>query len=71
MDERLVLFTTPETTGQRRFFPIVRLSSLTRNESGWFSSEPVAMLIEENGEWYFSALEEGLSEDILLRAVPV
>jgi len=71
VDERLVLFTTPETTGQRRFFPVVRLSGLTRNESGWFSSEPVAMLIEENGKWYFSALEEGLSEDILLRAVPV
>ena len=71
MDERLVLVTTPGASGDRRIYPVVRLSGLTVQESGWFSSEPVALIIEENGEWYFSALEEGFSEDFLLRAEPI
>ena len=71
MDERLVLFTTPGASGERRIYPVVRLSGLTIQDSRWFSSEPVALLIEENGEWYFSALVEGFSEEILLRAEPI
>lgn len=40
-------------------------------ESWWLSSEPVALIIEENGEWNFSPLEDGISDDVLLNAQPV
>ena len=71
MDDHLVIFTTPGETGERKIYPVVRLSGLNIQNSGWFSSEPVALLIEENGKWYFSVLEEGFSEDNLLRAEPI
>ncbi len=71
MYDHLVIFTTPAISGERSVYPIVRISCVATQNSRWFSSVPVALLIEESGQWYFSKLDEGISEDILLQANPV
>ncbi|HWQ64539.1 MAG TPA: hypothetical protein VN429_08995 [Methanospirillum sp.] len=69
--EHLLFFTTPAKSGERKIYSLVRVSAHLFMESWWISSEPVALIIEENGVWHFSPLEDGISDDILLRAEPV
>jgi hypothetical protein len=68
--ENLILFTTPVSAGGRRIYSLVRVSELALLSGGWLVVEPVALLIEESGAWYFSPLEEGITDDILLTVMP-
>ncbi|PWR72266.1 hypothetical protein [Methanospirillum lacunae] len=71
MSDHYLFFTTPIKSGERSFYSLVRVSIHFLMESWWLSSEPVALIIEENGEWNFSPLEDGISDDVLLNAQPV
>ncbi|MDD1727857.1 MAG: hypothetical protein LUQ50_02160 [Methanospirillum sp.] len=66
MPDHLILFTSPVISGARSFYPLVRVSVFAFQNGQCLSGEPVALLIEEEGLWYFSSLTPGIAEDILL-----
>jgi len=68
--ENLILFTAPVSAGGRRIYSLVRVSELALLSGGWLAVEPVALLVEERGVWYFSPLEEGITEDVLCTVIP-
>lgn len=57
------------TCAGRNLYPVIRVCELVHWSGGWMSAAPVAVLIEENGEWFFAGLEEGVSEEII-RLIP-
>jgi hypothetical protein len=61
MPEKLVLLSPPVSVSNRKWYPVIRVSVRIHQQGGWFSSDPVAILIEENGAWYFVALDNGIS----------
>lgn len=49
----------------RELCPVIRVCEFVHESGGWISADPVAILIEENGELFFAGLEEGVTEEIL------
>ncbi|MFH0967226.1 MAG: hypothetical protein V1862_06045 [Methanobacteriota archaeon] len=65
MPENLLLISPPFSCGERNFYPLIRLFRLSHESGVFLSVTPVAIIIEQEGEWSFIALEEGVSEDII------
>ena len=66
MSEDLLLISPPVSCGERNFYPLIRAFHLVSESGVMISVTPIAIIIEEDGEWSFIALEEGISEDIIL-----
>ena len=53
------------TCGERVIIPLVRYTQVSSGQGVVVMVNPVALLISEAGKWMFTALEEGISPDIL------
>jgi hypothetical protein len=53
------------TCGERVIIPLVRHTQVSSGQGVVMMANPVALLISEAGKWMFTALEEGISPDIL------
>jgi hypothetical protein len=53
------------TIGERVIIPLVRHTQVSSGQGVVVMANPVALLISESGSWMFTALEEGISPDIL------
>jgi hypothetical protein len=53
------------TCGERAIIPLVRYTQVSSGQGIMVMANPVALLISESGKWTFTALEEGISPDIL------
>jgi hypothetical protein len=53
------------TCGERVIIPLVRYTQVSSGLGIVVMANPVALLISEAGKWMFTALEEGVSPDIL------
>lgn len=60
MPEKLVIVSPPVQASGRNFYPIVRVSQVIHPTGGWLAVSPVAILIEDDGLWYFVTLEDGI-----------
>lgn len=60
MPDRITLGVRPVRCGSRTIYPLIRISEHTGQYGGYISAMPVALIIEEAGEWFFTILgEEG------------
>ena len=71
MAEDIFFISPPVECGRRKFFPLVRVFHLSSQSSFIFSLTVIAVIIEEEGEWSFIAIEEGVREEIIREAVPI
>ena len=71
MPEHLLLISPPVSCTGRNFYPLIRVFCLVSQPGIWLSVTPVALIIEEGGEWSFTALEEGVGEEIVRDATPI
>lgn len=55
----------PVTCGERVIIPLVRHTQVSSGQGVVVMANPVALLISGAGKWMFTALEEGISPDIL------
>jgi hypothetical protein len=62
----LILLSPPVRISGRDIYPLVRISHQIHASGGWISTEPVALIIDEEGVWSFVSLEEGISEEVIL-----
>jgi hypothetical protein len=53
------------TIGERVIIPLVRYTQVSSGQGVVVMANPVALLTSEAGKWMFTALEEGISPDIL------
>ena len=53
------------TCGERVIIPLVRHTQVSSGQGVVVMVNPVALLISEGGSWMFTALEEGISPDVL------
>ena len=53
------------TCGERVIIPLVCHTQVSSCQGVVVMANPVALLISEAGKWMFTALEEGISPDIL------
>ena len=71
MPEDMFLLSPPVSSTGRNFYPVIRVFHLTTQSGAWLAVTPVALIIEEEGEWNFFALEEGIRQEILENAIPL
>jgi hypothetical protein len=55
----------PVTAGGRLLVPLVRMLTVSHAGGGMAHCTPVALLIGEDGAWFFVPLEDGIGQDIL------
>lgn len=55
----------PILTDERNLYPIIRTRDFSCITSFWIDVTPIALIIEEKGNWSFVAIEEGITEDII------
>ena len=53
------------TCGEHVIIPLVRQMQISSGQGIVVMVNPVALLISDAGKWMFTALEEGISPDIL------
>lgn len=71
MPEYIFFVSPPVVSGRRNFYPLIRVFHLSGQSVIWLSVTAIAVIIEEDGEWSFIALEEGVREEIILNAAPI
>ena len=55
----------PLAWGGRLFVPLVRILSISHERGGICLCTPVALLIEEEGAWYFVPLDPQITQECL------
>ena len=65
-----IRFLTPVTFGQRTFIALVRESDFSHDMGSLVTVQPLALIVEDEGNWYFFALEDGITPAILDTVVP-
>jgi len=65
-----IRFLAPLTFGQRTFIPLVRESDFSHDRGSLVMVNPLALIVEDEGDWYFFALEDGITSAILDTVVP-
>ena len=61
----------PRTFGQRTFMALVRESDFSHDRGSLVMVNPLALIVEEEGNWNFFSLEDGITPAILDTVVPV
>jgi hypothetical protein len=56
---------TPIACGGRLFVPLLRMLSISHERGGIYLCTPVALLIEEGGEWSFISLDPDTTKECL------
>jgi hypothetical protein len=65
-----IRFLPPRTLGQRTFIPLVRESDFSHDRGSLVMVNPLALIVEDEGNWSFFALEDGITPAILDTVVP-
>jgi hypothetical protein len=65
-----IRFLPPSTLGQRTFIALVRESDFSHDMGSLVMVNPLALIVEEEGNWSFFALEDGITPAILDAVVP-
>ena len=65
-----IRFLPPSTFGQRTFMALVRESDFSYDLGSLVTVQPLALIVEEEGDWSFFALEDGITPAILGTVVP-
>ncbi|MGB9177418.1 MAG: hypothetical protein WCB46_11900 [Methanoregula sp.] len=55
----------PVACGGRLFVPLIRILSVSREGGGFGLCTPVALLIDEAGEWFFVSLDPDTTQECL------
>ena len=66
MPDKVVLTIPPTRCGSRNIYALVRISEFTTSYSGYVSALPVALIIEEEGIWYYTILENNMGDDEMI-----
>jgi hypothetical protein len=65
-----IRFLPPRTLGQRTFMALVRESDFSHDLGSLVMVQPLALIVEEEGNWSFFPLEDGITPAILDTVVP-
>ena len=65
-----IRFLPPRTLGQRTFIALVRESDFSHDRGSLVMVNPLALIVEDEGNWSFFALEDGITPAILDTVVP-
>jgi len=65
-----IRFLPPRTLGQRTFIALVRESDFSHDLGSLVTVQPLALIVEEEGNWSFFPLEDGITPAILDAVVP-
>jgi hypothetical protein len=65
-----IRFLAPLSFGQRTFIPLVRESDFSHDLGSLVMVNPLALIVQDEGDWYFFALENGISPAILDTVIP-
>ena len=65
-----IRFLPPRTFGQRTFMALVRESDFSHDRGSLVMVNPLALIVEDEGDWSFFALEDGITPAILETVVP-
>jgi len=65
-----IRFLASLTFGQRTFIALVRESNFSHDLGSFVMVHPLALIVEEEGNWSFFALEDGITPAILDTVVP-
>jgi hypothetical protein len=55
----------PVACGGRLFVPLIRILSVSQERGGFGLCIPVALLIDEGGEWFFVSLDPDTTQECL------
>jgi hypothetical protein len=56
---------SPVSCGERLFVPLIHIQSISQEAGGFGLCVPVALLINEGGEWFFVSLEPDTTQECL------
>ena len=65
-----IRFLPPRTLGRRTFIALVRESDFSHDRGSLVMVNPLALIVEDEGNWSFFSLEDGITPAILDTVVP-
>ena len=65
-----IRFLPPSTFGPRTIIALVRESDFSHDRGSLVMVNPLALIVEDEGNWSFFALEDGITPAILDTVVP-
>jgi len=69
MHESRIIIGQSCSISKRTFYPVLRNTLTTMEHGGVFSSEPVAVLIEEDDTWFFVPLDDCVDSSVLVEII--